>query len=98
MQPQTAVMRNPVTNMAAATDISRWCYSEVFGTYHSNIFRGHMADELQVMSSKSPEAHASNVKTPTMIALGVVDLRMATPQGLECYQQAASLPRRLPRT
>jgi acylaminoacyl-peptidase len=90
---KAAVMRNPVTNIATmttATDIADWCYTEVFGTYHSNTFRGPTADELQVMWSKSPVAHQSNVKTPTMIALGMVDLRVPPSQGLEWYHSLRS--------
>jgi acylaminoacyl-peptidase len=90
---KAAVMRNPVTNIATmttATDIVDWCYTEVFGTYHSHTFRGPTADELHVMWSKSPVAHESNVKTPTMIALGMVDLRVPPSQGLEWYHSLRS--------
>jgi acylaminoacyl-peptidase len=90
---KAAVMRNPVTNIATmttATDIADWCYTEVFGTYHWNSFRGPTADELQVMWSKSPVAHESKVKTPTMIALGMVDLRVPPSQGLEWYHSLRS--------
>jgi acylaminoacyl-peptidase len=90
---KAAVMRNPVTNIATmttATDIVDWCYTEVFGTYHSHTFRGPKADELSVMWSKSPVAHESHVKTPTMIALGMVDLRVPPSQGLEWYHSLRS--------
>ena len=76
---QAAVMRNPVTNIASmvtATDIPDWCYGEVFGRYDYTSFRAPTGNELQEMHKMSPVSYISNVKTPTLIALGLKDLRV----------------------
>jgi len=90
---QAAVMRNPVTNIASmvtATDIPDWCYGEVFGRYDYTSFRAPTGNELQEMHKMSPVSYISNVKTPTLIALGLKDLRVPHSQGLEWYHTLRS--------
>ena len=90
---RAAVMRNPVTNIASmvtATDIPDWCYAEVLGSYNPREFRGPTKEEIAIMWKKSPIAYANNVAAPTLIALGMADLRVPPSQGLEWYHSLRS--------
>lgn len=90
---KAAVMRNPVTNIASmvtATDIPDWCHAEALGKYDFSNFRGPDADELQIMYAKSPIVHVSKVKTPTLVALGMEDLRVPPSQGMELFHALKS--------
>jgi acylaminoacyl-peptidase len=81
-------MRNPVTNIATmvtATDIADWCYAESLGSYDFTKFRGPTQEQLFTMYEKSPIIHVDKVKTPTLLALGMVDLRVPPSQGKEWY-------------
>ncbi|CAJ1956927.1 unnamed protein product [Cylindrotheca closterium] len=90
---KAAVMRNPVTNlasMATATDIPDWCHAEALGTYDFTKFRGPDKGELQTMYERSPIVHVSKVKTPTLMALGMKDLRVPPSQGMELFHALQS--------
>ena len=92
---KAAVMRNPVTNIASmvtATDIADWCYVECLGTYGENWkqFKPPTMEQLQIMYSKSPAQYIEKVTTPTLIALGMKDLRVPPSQGLEWYHSLRS--------
>ena len=92
---KAACMRNPVTNIASmitSTDIPDWCAIEAcgLGQYDWNQFTGPSAEQLTEMYTKSPIAHAKNVKTPTLVALGTNDLRVPPSQGLEYYHMLRS--------
>jgi acylaminoacyl-peptidase len=90
---RAAVMRNPVTNIATmvtATDIADWCYAESLGSYDFTKFRGPTQEQLQTMYEKSPIIHVDKVKTPTLLALGMVDLRVPPSQGKEWYHTLRS--------
>lgn len=83
---QAAVMRNPVTNIASmvtSTDIPDWCFAECLGEEYP--FRGPTKDEMNTMYEKSPISKVSDVQTPTLIALGMQDLRVPPSQGKEWY-------------
>eukprot|EP00590_Aulacoseira_subarctica_P007588 CAMPEP_0172414434 /NCGR_PEP_ID=MMETSP1064-20121228/1091_1 /TAXON_ID=202472 /ORGANISM="Aulacoseira subarctica , Strain CCAP 1002/5" /LENGTH=787 /DNA_ID=CAMNT_0013151099 /DNA_START=276 /DNA_END=2639 /DNA_ORIENTATION=- len=87
---KVAAMRNPVTNIATmvtSTDIADWCYVEALGagSYDWTKFRPPFKDELNSMHDASPVAHVQNVKSPTLIALGMSDRRVPPSQGLEYY-------------
>jgi acylaminoacyl-peptidase len=73
--------------MVTATDISDWCFAECMGRTleHGATFRGPTLEETQVMYEKSPIVNVSNVETPTLIALGLADLRVPPSQGKEWY-------------
>ncbi|CAB9516814.1 Acylamino-acid-releasing enzyme [Seminavis robusta] len=87
---KAACTRNPVTNIASmmsATDIPDWCVVEAcgIGKYDWNRFTGASAEQLSEMYQKSPIFHSQKVKVPTLIALGMQDLRVPPFQGLEFY-------------
>lgn len=71
--------------MVTATDIPDWCHAEALGKYDFTKFRGPDAGELQKMYDSSPIVHASKVKTPTLMALGMKDLRVPPSQGMEMH-------------
>jgi acylaminoacyl-peptidase len=91
---QAAAMRNPVVNIASmvtATDIPDWTYVEACGSYDWKQFRPPTADQLQTMWEKSPVRHVEAVKTPTLVALGLKDLRVPPSQGLEWFHTLRSM-------
>lgn len=97
-----AAVRNPVTNIATMTsgsDIPDWTFIESLGagTYNFEAPRLADADILADMWSKSPCAHVDQVKTPTLIGLGMKDYRVPPSQGLEFYHalRARGVPTRL---
>jgi acylaminoacyl-peptidase len=97
---KAAAMRNPVVNipsMVSATDICDWCYVEACGKYNWGEFRPPSQDELRIMWEKSPVRYAENVKTPTLVALGLSDLRVPPSQGKEWYHtlRAKGVPSKL---
>jgi acylaminoacyl-peptidase len=66
------------------------CFVETCGTYNFKEFRGPTVEEMTTMWQKSPIAHVNKVKTPTMVALGMVDLRVPPSQGMEWYHALRS--------
>eukprot|EP00930_Biecheleria_cincta_P031241 TRINITY_DN21699_c0_g2_i1.p1 TRINITY_DN21699_c0_g2~~TRINITY_DN21699_c0_g2_i1.p1 ORF type:complete len:745 (+),score=74.49 TRINITY_DN21699_c0_g2_i1:72-2306(+) len=87
---KAAAMRNPVTNIASmvsATDIPDWCFVEAMGLDSFNVTKPGVADAatLSAMWAKSPMAHVSKVKAPTLVALGMKDRRVPPSQGMEYY-------------
>jgi acylaminoacyl-peptidase len=97
---KAAAMRNPVVNipsMVTATDICDWCYVEACGKYNWGEYRPPNQEELRIMWEKSPIRHVENVKTPTLVALGLADLRVPPSQGKEWYHtlRAKGIPTKL---
>jgi len=92
---KAAAMRNPVTNIASmftSTDIPDWCLAEAIGNESNQLeFRGPTADQIMKMYEKSPVSRVKEVKAPTLIALGLVDLRVPYSQGMEWYHSLKSL-------
>jgi acylaminoacyl-peptidase len=93
-------MRNPVVNlpsMTTATDIPDWTFVEALGTYDWQDYRPPTAHQLQVMWQKSPVRYVHNVTAPTLVALGLKDLRVPPSQGLEWYHtlRARRVPTKL---
>ncbi|KAF7806945.1 acylamino-acid-releasing enzyme-like [Senna tora] len=78
---------NPVCNLAlmiGTTDIPDWCYVEAYGTIAKNHYtKAPSAEDLALFYSKSPISHLSKVKTPTLFLLGVQDVRVPIPDGLQ---------------
>jgi len=87
-------MRNPVVNivsMVTATDIPDWSHIEATGTYNwSDYSPVTSKEDLEVMLNCSPVKFVANVKAPTLVALGMVDLRVPPSQGLEWYHALRS--------
>jgi acylaminoacyl-peptidase len=97
---KAAAMRNPVVNipaMVTVTDIPDWCYVEACGKYSWGEYRPPSQEELRVMWEKSPIRYIENVKTPTLVALGLSDLRVPPSQGKEWYHtlRAKGIPTKL---
>lgn len=87
---KVAAIRNPVTNIASmvtATDIPDWCFIEALGcgNYDMHDYRAANREEMSIMWDASPVKYASEVKAPTLIALGMSDRRVPPSQGLEFY-------------
>ncbi|XP_049407108.1 acylamino-acid-releasing enzyme-like isoform X2 [Solanum stenotomum] len=82
-----AAARNPVCNfalMVGTTDIPDWCYFEAFGSEAKSSFTAApSAEHLALFYDKSPISHVSKVKTPTLMLLGVKDLRVPITDGLQ---------------
>ncbi|XP_039690116.1 acylamino-acid-releasing enzyme isoform X3 [Medicago truncatula] len=82
-----AAARNPVCNlelMVGTTDIPDWCFVESYGTNgRDRITEAPSAEDLTLFYSKSPIAHLSKVKTPTVFLLGAQDLRVPISTGLQ---------------
>ncbi|KAG7366455.1 peptidase S9 prolyl oligopeptidase family protein [Nitzschia inconspicua] len=85
---KAAACRNPVTNIASmltSTDIPDWCFAEAIGHFDPDRYQGPTKDEITAMYEKSPISTVEQVKTPTLVALGKIDLRVPHSQGLEWY-------------
>ena len=83
-------MRNPVTNippMVTTTDIVDWCYVEALGLdgYDFDSLTPPTVAQLQSMFECSPIAHVKRVRTPLLMCLGLMDLRVPKSQGVEYY-------------
>lgn len=77
--------------MVTSTDIPDWCYYETLAMhYHWNEYRPPRRDELVAMYECSPVRSIHAVKTPTLVALGLSDLRVPPSQGLEWYHSLRS--------
>jgi len=88
---KAAVCRNPVinlTNMFGLTDIPDWTMVEGITngmkSYHSGVLPS--PDQFKEMFSRSPIYHVDKVKTPTMILVGMKDLRVPPSQGIQLYK------------
>ncbi|XP_057771437.1 acylamino-acid-releasing enzyme 1-like [Salvia miltiorrhiza] len=82
-----AAARNPVCNLAlmvGTSDIPDWCFFEAYGSEGNSIFtESPSAEHLALLHSKSPIAHISKVKTPTIFLLGAQDLRVPVSNGIQ---------------
>lgn len=76
--------------MLTSTDIPDWCFAEAFGEYDQTKYQGPSKEQIVAMYEKSPVSRVDQVKTPTLIALGKVDLRVPYSQGLEWYHSLRS--------
>lgn len=98
---KVAAIRNPVTNVATmttTTDIPDWCHVETFGAKTTSnkdiantISIPATADQLAKMYHVSPIQYASKVKSPTLIAIGMKDLRVPPSQGISFYHSLTQL-------
>ena len=76
--------------MFTATDIPDWCLAEAIGECDLSKFQGPTQEQLVRMYEKSPVRRVNEVKAPTLVALGKVDLRVPFSQGLEWYHSLKS--------
>jgi acylaminoacyl-peptidase len=91
---RAAVMRNPVVNIASmvtTTDIPDWCHVEATGSYDWQSYKPPSLDEMTEFYKKSPIQYIKRVRTPTLVALGMKDLRVPPSQGLEWYHTLRSM-------
>jgi len=82
-----AATRNPVTDVAfmvTETDIPDWCYCEGGGDYDA----AHMpsGEDYKKFFEMSPVSHATKIKTPLLMLLGLKDLRVPPSQGLNFHR------------
>ncbi|XP_042029120.1 acylamino-acid-releasing enzyme 1-like isoform X3 [Salvia splendens] len=82
-----AATRNPLCNIPllfGTSDIPDWCFAEVFGGERRPTFtESRCAEHLALFYSKSPIAHVSKVKTPTIFLLGARDIRLPMCNGIQ---------------
>ncbi|KAF5778995.1 putative acylaminoacyl-peptidase transcription factor WD40-like family [Helianthus annuus] len=82
-----AAARNPVCNLAlmvGTSDIPDWCFVEAFGSLGvSSYTEAPSPEHISLFHEKSPIAHISKVKTPTLFLLGAKDLRVPVSNGLQ---------------
>jgi acylaminoacyl-peptidase len=75
--------------MCTPTDIPDWVFVECFGNYDWKQFGPPTKDEIAIMYDLSPVSRSvsriKQVKTPTLVGLGLADLRVPPSQGLEWY-------------
>ena len=80
--------------MLSLTDIPDWILTEGYGQYDFDftVFgKRRTSDDLY---ARSPISHIDKVKTPTLLMIGNVDLRVPPSQGVEYYK--ALLARNVP--
>jgi acylaminoacyl-peptidase len=82
--------------MLFTTDIPDWCVFETFGKEREEFdFKLIGSPEVYAkLFEKSPIYHVDKVKTPTLLMIGQVDLRVPPSQGVEFYK--ALLARNVP--
>jgi len=88
---KAATTRNPVSNVVAnvvASDIPDWSYVECGINFNYGI--KPTAEHYSIMLNKSPVALAKHIKTPLILMLGSVDLRVPPYQSIELYKMLKS--------
>lgn len=88
-----ASARNAVTHLEAelfVSDIPDWVLCEGLGTYDFDYKCVGGPEMFSVLFSKSPVRYIDNVKTPTLLMIGSVDLRVPPSQGMEYYKALIS--------
>lgn len=92
---KVAACRNPVINLAnmfGITDIPDWTYVEGVTNgadlYHAGIVPN--PDQYKDLISRSPIFHAHKVKSPTLIMIGLKDLRVPPTQGMQFFKALKS--------
>jgi len=85
MELNACSIRNPVVNlnsMYSVTDIPDWVIYEVYGKKYKPGYVLNQAD-LEELRIKSPISNVKNVKTPTLMKIGLKDIRVPKYQGVE---------------
>lgn len=67
--------------MTVTSDIADWTFGQLGVTIDQLKTRSITEDELQLMHERSPSKYSENVKCPTLVMLGAVDLRVPPSQG-----------------
>ena len=77
--------------MRTLSDIPDWVITETFGNYVFDFKNSSVnKEEYDELINKSPIRYVDNVKTPVLILLGSVDLRVPASQGKEYYKALIS--------
>ncbi|CAF0768632.1 unnamed protein product [Brachionus calyciflorus] len=87
-----AAARNPVTHletMLFTSDIPDWIICEGLGEYDYD-FKIGGCEIPKKLFEKSPMCHVNKVKTPTLLMMGNVDLRVPCTQSIEYYKALKS--------
>jgi acylaminoacyl-peptidase len=90
---KVAATRNPVTDLVSMytiTDIPDWVLCEGLGENNFDYKRVITPDIHQQLYKASPIAFIDNVKTPTLLMIGNIDLRVPPTQGLEFHKALIS--------
>lgn len=67
--------------MTVTSDISDWTFGQLGIDYNQLSARGISAEELKLFHERSPSTYVRNVKCPTLVILGALDLRVPPSQG-----------------
>ena len=92
-----ASARNAVTHLEAelfVSDIPDWVMCEGLGTYDFDYKCVGGPEIFAELYAKSPVKYIDSVKTPTLLMIGSVDLRVPPSQGMEYYK--ALIARKVP--
>jgi acylaminoacyl-peptidase len=79
---KVTVIRNPVIDIASmvgSSDIPDWCWTESGGQYDPAV--APSGETLARMHAVSPLARVSAVRAPSLVLIGLKDLRVPVPQG-----------------
>ena len=88
-----ASVRNAVTHLEAelfVSDIPNWVMCEGTGKYDFDYKSVGGPDIFSELYSKSPVRYIDSVKTPLLLMIGSVDLRVPPSQGMEYYKALIS--------
>ena len=67
--------------MTITSDISDWTFGQLGINFDQINGRGISQEELKLFHERSPSTYASQVKCPTLVMLGALDLRVPPSQG-----------------
>lgn len=72
--------------MLYVTDIPDWIICEALGTYDFDTKKTIDADSYSKCYDKSPIKHIDKIKSPVLLMIGSVDLRVPPWQSIEYYK------------
>jgi acylaminoacyl-peptidase len=84
-----AAVRNPVTQLEAMrslSDIPDWVITETFGKYDFDYKNDGTKENYEELMKKSPIRYIDDVKTPVLLLVGNIDLRVPASQSKEYYK------------
>lgn len=67
--------------MAVTSDISDWTFGQLGINFDQLMARCISEDEMKLFRDRSPSTYANQVKCPTLVMLGAMDLRVPPSQG-----------------
>lgn len=70
-----------LVGMTVTSDISDWTFGQLGINFELTKARGIDENELKLFLERSPSTYAKQVKCPTLVMLGALDLRVPPSQG-----------------